>query len=228
MPTDKGRLSRIARLAIVFAALLVCNQPIARCQSLTSGSERRPSFSNDDYAKVNVFGVEGSGNKFVYVFDRSASMVGPPLAAAKRELLKSIEMLGDVHQFHIIFFNQRMQSFDITGGSQRISFATDRNKRLAARFVDGVKADGGSARFAALKQALAFRPDVVFFLSDADGPMSESEVADILRLNERIGAAICVIEFGSGDTAPKRNFLTELANENGGQYGYVNAAKLPN
>jgi hypothetical protein len=133
----------------------------------------------NDYTKVSVFGVEGTGNKFVYVFDRSASMEGAPLAAAKRQLIASLKSLDTVHQFHIIFFNQRLKSMDITGGGRRIAFATDRNKQLATKFVGSVTADGGTDRFMALKRAIAFQPDVIFFLSDADDPMSSSEMAEI-------------------------------------------------
>ena len=177
-------------------------------------------------ARVSVFGVEGTGSKFVYVFDRSSSMDGPPLAAAKRQLIESLRSLESAHQFHIIFFNTRTRSFDIAGGGRRIAFATDRNKQLAANFVGGITADGGTDRFTALKQAFAFRPDVVFFLTDADDPMSASEMSDIERLQSRIGTAICVIEFGRTAAAPSKNFLTELARLSDGQYGYVNTAKL--
>jgi Ca-activated chloride channel family protein len=97
---------------------------------------------------------------------------------------------------------------------------------LAANFVGGITADGGTDRFAALKQAFAYRPDVIFFLSDADDPMSPSEMADISRLQSRVGTAICVIEFGRSATVPKQNFLIELARQSGGQYGYVNTASL--
>ena len=70
--------------------------------------------------------------------------------------------------------------------ARRIAFGTDRNKQLAANFVGGITADGGTDRFAALKAALAFRPDVIFFLTDADDPMSASELAEIdRRVNER-------------------------------------------
>jgi hypothetical protein len=181
---------------------------------------------SDKYAKVSVFGVEGTGNKFVYVFDRSSSMEGPPLAAAKRQLIESLKTLEAIHQFHIIFFNQRMKSLDITGGGGRIAFASDRNKQLAANFIGGISADGGTDRFPALKQAFAFQPDVIFFLSDADDPMPASEMADIAKLHERFGTAICVIEFGRDAAMPANNFLKELARQTGGQYGYVNAAKL--
>jgi Ca-activated chloride channel family protein len=200
--------------------------------SQSSTSEQRAAAANrgspvgDGYTKVSVFGVEGAGNKFVYVFDRSASMEGPPLAAAQRQLVESLESLEDVHQFHIIFFNHKLRSFDITAGGRRIAFGTERNKKLASNFVRGITADGGTDRFTALKQALAFRPDVVFFLTDADDPMSASEMADIERLQSRIGTAICVIEFGRTAAKPSKNFLTELARLSGGQYGYVNTAQL--
>jgi hypothetical protein len=178
------------------------------------------------YAHVRVFGVEGRGNKFVYVFDRSASMEGPPLAAAKRQLIQSLGSLAGVHQFHIIFFNQRLQSFDMTGGGHRIAFGSDRNKHLAANFVGGITAEGGTDRFAALKAALAFRPDVVFFLTDADDPMSASELDDIEVDSQRSGATICVIEFGRHPAPAGENFLKLLARQTGGQYGYVNTTRL--
>jgi hypothetical protein len=177
-------------------------------------------------AKVSVFGVEGTGNKFVYVFDRSSSMEGAPLAAAKRQLIESLQSLDAVHQFHIIFFNHRLRLFDVTGGGRRVAFASDRNKKLASNFVGGITADGGTDRFMALKQALAFRPDVIFFLTDADDPMSASEMADVERIYSRLGTSICVIEFGHTPTTPQKNFLTELATQSGGQYGYVNTANL--
>jgi hypothetical protein len=189
-----------------------------------AAAQRIPTDNN--YSKVKVFGVEGTGNKFVYLFDRSASMEGAPLAAAKQQLIKSLESIDELQQFHIIFFNQRLQAFDLTGGTRRIAFGTDRNKKLAARFIKSVAADGGTARFPALKHALALQPNVIFFLTDADDPMTPKEVAEIARINERITAQICVIEFGANDKPPKHNFLIQLAQENRGQYGYVNVAKL--
>jgi Mg-chelatase subunit ChlD len=191
----------------------------------TSGS-RVPSLGSSNYAQVSVFGVEGKGNKFVYVFDRSASMEGPPLAAAKKQLLQSLQSLDSIHQFHIIFFNTKRQSFDISGGGRRIAFATDRNKKLASNFVGGITADGGTDRFAALRDAIAISPDVVFFLTDADDPMSPTELAEIQRVNRNIQAAICVIEFGRKPDPVPNNFLARMAQESGGQYGYVDTTKL--
>ena len=218
---DRGESSSSATVTPVAAS-----QPDAG--QFTKGGGRRAGRlgTGHGYAEVSVFGVKGEGNKFVYLFDRSSSMEGAPLAAAKRQLLQSLESLDSVHQFHIVFFNTATQSFDITGGGRRIAFATDRNKRLAANFLDGITADGGTDRLSALKHAIGFAPDVIFFLTDADDPLGPGELADIAEANSRSHAAICVIEFGRRQSPPYQNFLMELARQSGGQYGYVNTMTL--
>ncbi|HEY4235466.1 MAG TPA: hypothetical protein VGM76_18690 [Lacipirellulaceae bacterium] len=177
-------------------------------------------------ASVKVFGVQGTGTKFVYVFDRSSSMEGAPLAAAKQQLIESINSLEAIHQFQIIFFNHQMRTFDASGGGHRIAFATDRSKQLAAKFIGGITADGGTDRLAALRAAVAMQPDVIFFLTDDDDPMPESELAEVKQLNKRANATICTIQFGEGTQQKSDNFLVQLARQTGGQYGYVDTSKL--
>ena len=125
-----------------------------------TGARPTASASGKYSASVRVFGVEGVGTKFVYVFDRSTSMEGPPIAAAKKQLIDSLASLEACHEFQIIFFNDQLRSVDLTGGGRRIAFATDRNKQLAAKFVGGITADGGTDRLAAIKAAIALRPDM--------------------------------------------------------------------
>jgi hypothetical protein len=192
----------------------------------TASTGLHGSSGTSGYGQTSVFGVQGKGSKFIYVFDRSASMEGRPLAAAKKQLLESLQSLETVQQFHIIFFNTKTQSFDISGGGRRIAFASDRNKKLAANFVGGITADGGTDRMYALREALNFAPDVIFFLTDADDPMSPSEMAELARANRRLQASICVIEFGKNPAPTPNDFLARLAHDNGGQYGYVDTTKL--
>lgn len=184
------------------------------------GGAARASFTGSP-ATVSVFGVKGTGHRFVYAFDRSASMEGAPLRAAKYQLIYSLESLDSIHQFQILFFHHRLSLFDITGGQQRIAFADDRNKRLAAEYCESISASGGTDREAALSKALDFQPDVIFFLTDADDPMSHNEVRKIVELSERRGTSINVIEFGTGPNPESENFLTQIARETGGQYGYI-------
>jgi hypothetical protein len=182
-------------------------------------------------ATVNVFGVQGTGNRFVYVFDRSLSMSGyrgRPLAAAKRELIKSLESLGGVHQFQIVFYNEEPKVFDTRAGqSPQLVFATDENKEHAAGFVKGITADGGTQHMDALFRALALSPDVIFFLTDADDPKLTDADLTRLRKGNRGAAVINCIEYGSGAPQGDNNFLKRLANQNRGHHAYVDVTKLP-
>jgi hypothetical protein len=201
-------------------ALQVSDDGQRRSQNLRPGAIARAS-----QTQVSVFGVTGTGTKFVYLFDRSASMEGAPLTAAKRQLVQSLESLESVHQFQIIFFNSLPHPIDITGVG-RMAFATDQNKQLARNTIGNVTADLGTDRRLALKKAISFGPDVIFFLTDADDEMPPSELAEIERANGRVGAAICVIEFGRHTAPTRENFLMRLARQSGGQYGYVNTMML--
>jgi hypothetical protein len=179
-------------------------------------------------AQTQVFGVQGEGSSFLYVFDRSSSMggfEGRPLASAKRELIASLEKLDQIRQFQIIFYNQEPQLMQL-GGQQRMIFADDDGKRQAVDFVNRIGASGGTRHLEALTMALNLRPDVIFFLTDADEPqLSAGELAKVRRLNH--GTSINAIEFGAGAPSGSANFLKRLARENGGNYGYVDVTRLP-
>lgn len=181
------------------------------------------------YARTGVFGVHGEGHKFVYVFDRSGSMDGhggAPLAAAKRELLASLQDLSDVNQFQIIFYNEHPRIFNPTGVPGRLVWGNDANKNSATRFVQSITADGATEHEEALSLALRMAPDVIFFLTDADEPrLTADQLNRLERLNR--GTSINTIEFGYGPSLDPTNFLVQLAQRNSGKHVYVDVAKLP-
>ena len=178
-------------------------------------------------ATVKVFGVEGTGYKFVYVFDRSTSMGGSgrnALMVAKSELMASLESLQETHQFQIIFYNDQQLEFNPSGQRGRLAFATERNRQRARQFIGGVVDAGSTEHEAALKLAIKYRPDVIFFLTDAAVPRLD---ADQLRTINRWASGITInaIEFGRGPKQEGDNFLTRLARQNGGQYDYHDITK---
>lgn len=178
-----------------------------------------------DEGTTTVFGAEGKGSRFVYVFDRSASMTGAPLNAAKAELLKSLDDLQKLHQFAIIFYNQEPLAFSPRGDRPQLVFADEQGKNLAKQFVRGVIASGGTKHLDALKLALKMNPDVIFFLTDADQPaLLPHELEEIHRLNR--GISIHAIEFGYGKYDGRRNFLVKLAEGNDGKHVYVDISGL--
>ena len=177
---------------------------------------------------TEVFGVTGVGTKFVYVFDRSGSMAnfdGRPLRAAKMELMESLADLDSVHQFQIIFYNERPQIFERDPGRAELVWGDTEGKSLAQDFVSRIKATGGTEHLAALRVALNMRPDVVFFLTDADEPqLTFNELQRIRQWNR--GSTIHAIEFGAGPKFTRTNFLMKLAEQNGGQHAYVDVRRL--
>lgn len=196
-----------------------------------SGFTQGPAQSNrvsGGKARTKLYGLSGEGYKFVYVFDRSASMGnGPlsPLNSAKNELLASIETLGETHQFQIIFYNEHATMFPLAGAHGRLVFGNEPNKKSAERFVRGIIADGGTSHEEALEMALSMYPDVIYFLTDADQPaLSPNRLFQIQRRNGG-RTSINTIEFGLGPGGQRDNFLVQLARENGGAYAYIDVSQ---
>jgi hypothetical protein len=177
-----------------------------------------------------LFGVQASGNTFVYVLDRSASMKNlqnRPINAAKAELLASLAQLGSLHRFQIIFYNEDPMTFaPVAGLPATLQFASPENKLLAAKFIAQIMPQGSTRHFAALEMAIRMTPDAVYLLTDAAEPMlTASELRTIERRNR--GTAIHAIEFGSGPDLGDDNFLRQLARQNNGQHLYVDITALP-
>jgi hypothetical protein len=191
----------------------------------TRGSGARATIGGS--VKTSVFGVEGAGYKFVYVFDRSDSMSEPqgrPMAAAKAELIASLRNLDRTHQFQIIFFNHAEPVvFNPTGQSGRLVFGDEANRRLAERFVNSISPSGGTQPEDALVIAVNMRPDVIFFLTDGQD-LTLSTIDRVTRLN-RGTAYINAIEFGAGQGRPNQMMLN-LARRNNGKAAYVDTTAL--
>lgn len=133
---------------------------------------------------TRFFGLEARGKRVVYVCDRSASMGEPdgrPLAAAKAELIRSLDGLGDSQQFGIVFYNERQRVFSPTGATVRPMFASDESRRQARAFIEEVPAVGGTRHAEAIASALRIGADVVFVLTDADAEhdLSEGELRSL-------------------------------------------------
>jgi hypothetical protein len=189
---------------------------------------RQAGKSYGKFARTHVYGVAGEGNTFLYVFDRSASMGASGnslLMSAKRELLASLDDLGEENRFHIIFYNEQPTRMDLGRGFAGLVFADQRAKELARRFIESIIAAGGTRHFEALKDALRLGPDVIFFLTDADEPeLSDGQMSQIRSLNGG-RSKINTIEFGDRPRPRHNNFLARVARENGGEYLYVDVTR---
>ncbi len=198
---------------------------------LTQGQRPQRNLGGGGKAQTSVFGVTGTGSRFVYVFDRSESMLGyqgRPLASAKYELKESLTDLGERHEFQIIFYNNRTTVLNPWHPQPpRMMSGSETNKTIARGFVSGIRATGGTRHMEALRLALAMGPDVIFFLTDAAEPvLSDADLSRLKRLNSS-ATSINTIEFGIGPFSGRGNFLVRLAKQNHGQHVYVDVARLP-
>ncbi|MDO4583963.1 MAG: VWA domain-containing protein [Planctomycetia bacterium] len=173
--------------------------------------------------KVTCFETTGEGNYFSFVFDCSGSMGGIgfyPLMAAKAELMTALQSLRPTQQFQIIFYNDRQYMF-----SKRVLMATNANRRKALQFLQKIVASGGTDHKTPLHMAISSRPDVIFFLTDAEEPALTAQELEEIRRNAA-GTQINTIQFGFGPQATTSNFLMKLAWQNKGQYVYIDIQTL--
>lgn len=162
---------------------------------------------------------------FVFAIDASGSMSGDKLRGAKEALKLCIQRLNKRDRFNIIRFSSDLEPF-----ADQLRPATEKNKTEAARFVERLSAEGGTAINDALKMSLGQlaeakgRLPVIVFLTDGLPTVGEQHIGNILknmqsanRLHARIFA------FGVGDNV-NTELLDKLAEESGGEKEYVSSA----
>ncbi|MEM7784035.1 MAG: hypothetical protein AAF623_11825, partial [Planctomycetota bacterium] len=174
---------------------------------------------------TEVFGLKGTGSRFVYVFDRSKSMAGydgRPMIAARQELTKSLQSLQESHQFQIIFYNDIPTFFNFDGNNHLLA-ATPRVKEKAVDFIERTRPDRGTDHMRALRMAFQLRPDVIFLLTDAEGGFTERELLVLRQLN-RGATVINTIQFG--DRQRQDRSLMRVAQDTGGTYLFKNIRSL--
>jgi hypothetical protein len=169
---------------------------------------------------VSFFRVSARAKSVVYVIDRSASMgLEGGLDAAKRELAVSLSGLDPGVRFQIVFYNRHAETVSM---GESLLLATAENQRKALRFLDEVRAEGGTNHVAGLTCALNLRPETIYFLTDA-GDLTDAQVAIVTRAN-RGRISIHTICMGALSRATVSGSLERLARENGGRCHW---ARLP-
>jgi hypothetical protein len=132
--------------------------------------------------KSSFFQIETDARSIVYVIDCSASMgQDDGLLRAKAELLASLNQLPAATLFQVIPYNSRAEPLCINGRLDLVP-ANAENKRAAALLIADLQAVGATRHLQALHQALALRPEVIFFLTDGDD-LAAAEIAALTRFN---------------------------------------------
>ncbi len=168
---------------------------------------------------TEFFGMRDRAGSYAYVIDCSGSMTARgSLDVAKRELLASLGQVPAEARFAVVFYNLDARVFTDPTGREGLMPATPSNKARVRTLLASVQPDGGTDHMKALRAALAFRPEVIFFLTDAD-LMSRQDVTEILAQvgKTRIQAVEFGLVGGLNGSAPLRS----LARSTGGSYRYI-------
>jgi hypothetical protein len=202
------------------------------------------------------FEIHDRARSVAYVIDRSGSMaVRNSLDVAKRELLASLSQLPPDSQFAVIFYNMTAWTLRDDQGHAGLMAASASNRKEVQSQIAKVAADGGTDHMVALRTALTLKPDVIFFLTDAD-LMTNNDVDEVLEemgkapkpavgTNRSLMASfrmfmngfsrpaevqktrIQVIELGRGPEVTQDAPLRRLATTTDGSYLYLDVQQFP-
>jgi Ca-activated chloride channel homolog len=160
-----------------------------------------------------------------FVLDRSGSMAGWKIVAARRALARMVDMLRPDDRFTVLAFDDVVETPPGVGGPHPLP-ATERHRARAVDFLCGLQARGGTVMRPALDAALAALgtdPDHDRLLVlITDGQIGND--AELLhRLHDHL-AGVQVFVIGV-DQAPNAGFLERLARATGGRCELVEAAE---
>ena len=176
-----------------------------------------------DTGETGLLAVPSTGTRFVFVIDNSWSMAsGNAMQAAKAELTAGLQRLDASQQFQIIFYNS--EGIDVLRPQDRsadLFQGTDAQRLEAVSQFSSTQPSGGTDHFRALRRALEFDPDTIFFLTDGSDPkLAAGERAALVQTGSV--TRIHCIEFGTGAAVDdSSNWLQHLARESGGTYVYA-------
>jgi hypothetical protein len=167
------------------------------------------------------YGVEADGRNVAVVVDMSGSMSGEPLERLKAELRGVINGLAPDCQLFIVFFNQSPHVLPPLGGPMVGAEYSDMEsahlRQQYLKWVDGVRAGGGTEPGLAMALALQTRPDTVFLMTDGQFDPTLTWAA-IKECNGDLAVRINTIGVGVASDSP---ILKQIAAQTGGRHQSV-------
>src|SRR3989442_9755064 len=152
----------------------------------------------------------------IFVLDTSGSMAGASIEQARAALKLALARLQPGDSFNVVRFNHRTDSLFAEAQP-----ASRQNLEAAERYVDGIRASGGTEMLSALMRALAAQAasdrlrQVIFLTDGAVG--NEEQLFQVIR--QRLGdSRLFTIGIGS---APNSHFMREAARLGRGTFIYI-------
>ncbi len=206
---------------------------LASQPTLSSLSSLGPSADSSPLA-ATFYGTGGNARRIAYIVDASGSLIDT-LDFVLQELRRSISQLSDQQQFTVIFFQADQVIEAPPTGWKR---ADGRHKQQVVAWMSpeagNIRAMGGTSPVPAIRQALRYRPELVFLLSDNITGRGRYEVNQAKLLSElaelnNSNTKFNTIQFLYPDPlADKgmRGTLELIAEQTGGVYRFVSGREL--
>ena len=171
---------------------------------------------------VKFFGLESTGNRFIFVVDSSGSMSNEfRYQRAVRELTRSLKMLKTNQQFLVILYNTEVYPMlDMTEDNIRMLPATTTNRKRVLTWLSKQVPLSQTTPKAAMATSLKLQPSSIYFLSDGEFQDRTTQMLEEFNVdNESAGfkkIPINTITLGStGFGAPT---MLQIANTSGGKF----------
>ncbi len=164
--------------------------------------------------------LERAPVEFIFVVDTSGSMSGEPIEQAKKAMLRALDSMRPGDAFQIVEFNNTASSF-----GPRTVPATPENIREAKRYVQRMRAGGGTMAVEGVRKAASFpadpeRPTRARFVTFMTDGFIGNETEIFREIDRTLGDAR-VFSFGVG-SSPNRYLIDGMARIGRGAVAYLN------
>lgn len=183
---------------------------------------------------ATFYGTGGNARRIAYIVDASGSLIDT-LDFVLQELRRSISQLSDQQEFTVLFFQNNQILEAPPAGWKR---ANAQHKRRVFDWISPeaghIRAMGGTSPVPAIQQALRYRPELVFLLSDNITGRGRYEVNQqklldqVAQLNQG-RTKFNTIQFVYPDPLAQRGMrgtLELIAEQTGGVYRFVTGREL--
>ncbi len=159
--------------------------------------------------------------RIVFVLDRSGSMAGWKIVAARRALGRMLDTLSDLDQFNVLAFDGQIEAF---ATKQALLSASNRHRWQALEWLGTIADRGGTEMGPALTSAMeclqSNQDGEAILVLVTDGQVA-GEDALLKTLTQAAGRSMPRIFALGIDRAVNLGFLNRLAEQGGGQADFV-------
>ncbi|HEU4390206.1 MAG TPA: VIT domain-containing protein [Blastocatellia bacterium] len=171
--------------------------------------------------KASIKESERLPKDVVFVLDTSGSMSGEKITKARAALKFGVESLSPRDRFNIISFSGEEHLM-----KSGLVEATETTREAALRFIENLRAEGGTNINDSLVAALRMfqksdRPAMIVFLTDGLPTVGTTNISEIIKnAAEANRAGVRLFTFGVGHDV-NTNLLDKIAADNRGKADYI-------